>query len=70
MFLKKCLSLLRSRLVTVGRVRTMASVPQCTRKTAICVFAKIDLREQIAKKVGHPKNARRATLLQAWPQTM
>ena len=45
------LSLLHSHLVTVGRVKTMASVSHCTRKTAMCAFARKVLREKIARKV-------------------
>ena len=45
------LSLLRSHLVTVGHVRTMASVSHCTRKTATCAFARKVSREKIVGKV-------------------
>lgn len=40
-----------SHLATVCRVRTMASVCHCTRKTAMCAFAQLDLREKTAKQV-------------------
>ena len=45
------LSLIHSRLVSAGRVRTMASASHCTRKTAMCAFARTDSQEKIAKKV-------------------
>jgi len=45
------LSLLRSHLVTVGHVRTMASVSHCTRKTAMCAFARKVSQQKIARKV-------------------
>ena len=51
------LSLLRSHLVTVGHVRTMASVSHCTRKTAMCAFARKVSREKIARKVWMMYNA-------------